>query len=121
MHPPIIFNLDKELDKKVCLDFLNVRAGGVDFGQGIIKMYPQPKTAAVKAQRMHQKIISSLVDRYYQTHQREMRAALTKTRSDWEKIDQKFAKRSKLSLNITPGLPGSILLIFQSLTSIRDF
>jgi hypothetical protein len=39
----IKFRLNKELDKKMCLDFFDVKEGGIDFGQTIIETHPKLK------------------------------------------------------------------------------
>lgn len=92
-NPKIIFSLNKELDKKICLEFLTVKAGGIDFGKGIIKTHPSLLGILKNEQPVRKRIIDSFVDNYYQHHQKEMEAVLLKITMNWGKIDQNFYEK----------------------------
>jgi len=91
--PTIIFSLNKKLDKKVCLEFLSVKAGGIDFGKGIIKTHPKLSGILNNEPPVRRRIIESFVNNYYQDHQKEMQAVLLRTITNWDKINQKFYEK----------------------------
>lgn len=92
-NPKIIFSLNKELDKKICLEFLTIKAGGIDFGKGIIRAHPPLKGILENKQPTRKKIIDPFVNNYYQHHQKEMETVLLRTTTNWEKIDRKFYEK----------------------------
>ncbi|KKR52897.1 MAG: hypothetical protein UT91_C0037G0001 [Parcubacteria group bacterium GW2011_GWA2_40_23] len=91
--PTIIFSLNKKLDKKICLEFLSIKAGGIDFGKGIIKTHPKFSGILKNKQPVRGRIIDSFVNNYYQDHQKEIKTVLLRTTTNWEKIDQKFYEK----------------------------
>ena len=78
------------MDKKICLEFLSIKAGGIDFGKGIIKTRPKFSGMLKNKQPVRGRIIDSFVNNYYQDHQEEMQAVLLRTITNWDKINQKF-------------------------------
>jgi len=64
-YPALTFKLNKALDKEVCFNFLGVKAGGIDFGRGLVTLHPSLNKLDTldKEGKIH--FIRDYVNRYY--------------------------------------------------------
>jgi len=92
MQPHIKFKLNKELDKKIALLFLNVKAGGIDFSNCIIDVHPELKRIKKKNQVIQKKIIGNYFDTFYQKYKDYLRKRTKDFQKDWNKIEKKYFK-----------------------------
>jgi hypothetical protein len=85
------FYLNKKLDERMAEEFLNVHGGGVDFGEGIIKIHPQLKSIrSLRDVRQKKKAIRIYFNTYYRIHRTEMIRKLKRVRDAWRKYEQKY-------------------------------
>lgn len=85
------FYLNKKLDEKMVEAFLNIRRGGIAFGEGIIRIHPQLKPIRLmKDIKQKRKAIRSYINAYYLIHRPEMVCKLRCTRDAWRKCEQKY-------------------------------
>ena len=96
------FSLNKNLDKKIVAEFLDIQQGGIDFGEGIISLHPKLKsTRQLKAQK-RKAFISSYVDSYYDDHQSSIKHNLRAIEVSWRQRERKFISTTT---NIFQGFP----------------
>ena len=80
------FYLNKKLDKRMAEQFLDVRGGGIDFGEGIIKTHPQLRSIkSLKEIAQREKVIRVYFDNYYQIHRTAMLRKLKRVQDAWHK------------------------------------
>lgn len=85
------FYLNKKLDERMAEEFLNVCRGGIDFGEGIMKVHPQLKS--IKFQKkitQRKKTIQIYFDNYYRTHKTVMLRKIKNVQDAWRKQEQKY-------------------------------
>lgn len=90
MIPKISYKLNKPLDKKMALAFLNVKAGGVDFSNGIIGVHPELKGIKNKKKVQQQKMINRHFDNFYKKHNNYLTKQIKKFQTDWNKVEKKY-------------------------------
>ena len=72
-------------------EFLNIRGGGIDFGEGIVKSHPQLRSVKLlKNITQREKAISVYFDNYYQTHRTPILRKLESVRSAWRKQEKEY-------------------------------
>ncbi|MFA5230336.1 MAG: hypothetical protein WC422_02865 [Candidatus Paceibacterota bacterium] len=76
-YPEVKFKIDKELDKKMCLKFLNVKAGGIDFGKSILQVHPELRQV-MKLKNKREKIeyMDKYFDNYYKKYSKMLKSDL---------------------------------------------
>mgnify|MGYP001589626658 CR=1 FL=1 len=85
------FYLNKKLDERMAGQFLNMRGGGIDFGEGIIKTHPQLRSVkSLKEIAQREKVIRFYFDNYYQTHRTVMLRKLKRVQYAWRTKEQKY-------------------------------
>jgi hypothetical protein len=85
------FYLNKKLDKRTAEEFLNVRGGGIDFGEGIVKIHPKLKLAkSLKDVAQRKKFIYVYFNNYYRTHKTVMLRKIENVRKVWREQEQKY-------------------------------
>lgn len=85
------FYLNKNLDERMAEQFLDERGGGIDFGKGIIKIYPRLKSVRSLKDTAQRKIaIRVYFDRYYRVHKALMRRKIELLRMAWHKREKEF-------------------------------
>ena len=85
------FYLNKKLDERMAEEFLNVRGGGIDFGEGIVKIHPRLKSViSLKDIAQRKKIIRAYFDNYYKSHKKEITLKLKRVREAWQKQEQRY-------------------------------
>lgn len=85
--------MNKNLDKEICLKFLKKKKAGIDFGGGIIRLYPEVEKAKGLSRKKKQKVISEFVDDYYRTHEKGLEIVLKDFRSSWRNCEKKFYRQ----------------------------
>lgn len=92
-YPNLKFQLNKNLDKKICLEFLEKKKAGIDFGRGIIRLYPQLEKVKGLSREEKQEIISEFVEDYYHRHKKELEVALKNFENSWSNCEEKFYRQ----------------------------
>lgn len=83
------FHLNKELDKQMAEEFLDTKVGGIDFGQGIVRIHPA----------LRRDSIDQYFDRYYLEHEQEI---LDKTKT----VEQAWHEKEGEYFSVTENLFG---------------
>jgi len=83
------FYLNKELDKIMAEQFLDIKSAGIDFGSNILKTHPGLKSLK-KNKQNQRKIIGAYFDRYYMNHKKEMTDKILKVRENWGMVENKY-------------------------------
>ena len=85
------FYLNKKLDERMTGEFLNVRGGGIDFGEGIVKIHPQLKSVKLlKGITQKEKAIRIYFNNYYRNHRTEMLHKIERVQNAWRKQEKKY-------------------------------
>jgi hypothetical protein len=85
------FYLNKKLDERMANEFLNVHGGGINFGEGIVRIHPQLKSViSSKDITQRKKSIRLYFDNYYQIHRTAMLHKLKRVRDAWRKQEQEY-------------------------------
>lgn len=85
------FYLNKNLDERMAEEFLNVRGGGIDFGEGIIKIHPQLKSVkSLKNIARRKKAIRLYFNDYYRIHGAAMLHKVERVQKVWRKQEEKY-------------------------------
>ena len=90
MYPHLKILLNKDLDKKTFFDFLNTKAGGVDFGDGIIQIHPKLSKTREIDELSAKNLISEYFDQYYLDHQDELEQSRKEAENAWLKKQESF-------------------------------
>lgn len=90
MNLKIKFELNKPLDKAMAFEFLDTKAGGIDFSGGIISVHPELKVILGKDENEQKQIISDYFDKFYETNDEDLRAHLLQMGQDWDNDESKF-------------------------------
>ncbi len=110
MNPKLKFQLNRELDKKVCKDFLYLSTGGLNFGKEILKNHPRLKTAyLVKNEKEREREIDKYIDEYYEIHRNELLNKKEKFRKLWEKVEEDFFDKADNIFNNQPWPKGKYI------------
>lgn len=85
------FYLNKKLDERMAEEFLNVRGGGIDFGEGIVKIHPQLKSVkSLNNITQREKAIRIYFDNYYRIHKAAILHKIERTQDTWREREQKY-------------------------------
>jgi len=85
------FYLNKKLDQRMAEEFLNVYGGGIDFGEGIVKIHPQLKsTKLLRDVASRKKAIRVYFDNYYRIHRMVMLHKIESVRKGWRKQEKEY-------------------------------
>lgn len=88
-YPKLTFKLNKSLDKEMCLAFLGVKAGGIDFGRSIIKLHPKlKKLNTLNIEK--REVISDYVDKYYKQYGNILTKFAKTFRTEWRGVEAQF-------------------------------
>lgn len=92
----IRFFSNKEFDKYMALQFLDTKAAGVDFGQGIVRVHPHlGKAKRSENVSERKKIVNAYFDEFYRGHKQELRESVIFFRREWRKKEKDFFNISK--------------------------
>lgn len=89
-YPKVRFQLNKKLDKEMCLEFLDLKEAGVDFGAGIIELYPELESVQEATKSKKQGIIDDFVDIYYLKQLTELKERVRDFKKTWRLVEKKF-------------------------------
>ena len=92
MTPKISYKLNKALDKEMALEFLNIKAGGVNFSNGIIGVHPELKGISKKKKPAQKKSIDLHFDNFYKQHKDYLNKRIIEFQMDWNKVEKKYFK-----------------------------
>lgn len=70
--PKLKFQLNVELDNEMGFQFMGVNAGGVDFGAGIVSMYPELKKAKEVEGDERRSLIADFAKKYYSDNKEDI-------------------------------------------------
>ncbi|MFH1457307.1 MAG: hypothetical protein ABIF17_04340 [Patescibacteria group bacterium] len=90
MFPKISYKLNKPLDKKITLEFLNIKAGGVDFSNGIIGVHPELKGINKQSKIKQKEKINKHFDSFYKQHKDYLNKRIIEFQKDWNKVEKKY-------------------------------
>ena len=90
--PQLKILLNKDFDKKICFDFLNTKAAGIDFGGGIIQIHPHLSEALKMDELSAKDLISKYFDQFYLEHQDELAQVRKEAENVWIKKQESFFK-----------------------------
>ncbi len=93
MQPHVIFKLNKSLDKKMAFAFLNVKAGGIDFSNGIIRIHSELKSIKKKKKTDQKKIIDQYFDSFYKKHSDYLKKRTEKFQAEWNKTEKRYFRK----------------------------
>lgn len=83
MYPTLKVKLNKELDKKVCLQFINFQKSGIDFGKGIITIHPVLGEAKRLFGNRQSDFISKYIDSFYKKNNQELENTIIFANEQW--------------------------------------
>lgn len=87
----VVFKLNKLLDKKMALEFLDIKRGGIDFSRGIIGVHPELKQVKFLTNRVKKmQAISKYFDYFYRKHHIYLNKRVKEFQRDWNDIEKKF-------------------------------
>jgi hypothetical protein len=85
------FYLNKKLDERMAEEFLNIQGGGINFGEGIIKIHPKLKLAkSLNDIAQRKKFIHAYCDSYYRTHKTAIFRKIKSVRKVWRKQEKEY-------------------------------
>lgn len=89
-YPKLKFKINKALDKKMCFNFLDYKAAGIDFGTSIIQDHPSLRK--LNKLNIEEKIsfINRYVDNYYRKYRQVLIKFLKKFKTEWQSIEEQF-------------------------------
>lgn len=102
MNLKIKFELNKSLDKAMAFEFLDTKAGGIDFSGGIISVHPELKVILGKDENEQKQIISDYFDKFYETNDEDLEVHLLQMSKDWEKDESKFIRQLEAVFKNSP-------------------
>lgn len=90
-HPNLKFQLNISLDKQVCLNFLNHKSAGVNFGAGIFLEHPELNSLESFDSEIGKKEkISEYIENFYSNSKNELENLLINYQKDWKNIEEQF-------------------------------
>lgn len=93
MNLKIRFELNKQLDKDMAFEFLEMHAGGIDFSGGIISVHPELKNILDKDKNKQKQVINDYFDKFYKINNADLNTHLLKMDEDWKKDEDAFAEQ----------------------------
>ena len=90
MQPHIQFKLNKYLDKQTALVFLSVKAGGIDFSNGIIGVHPELKNIKKKSKAGQKKMIGQCFNNFYQKHKDYLEKRVKEFQIELNKAEEEY-------------------------------
>jgi len=87
----IKFKLNKELDKQMGFQFLDMKTGGVDFSEGMIFYHSCLKEIReIKNKQKRWDQLSEYVDNFYLDNGKKMQKCLKIIKEDWSRVEKDF-------------------------------
>lgn len=92
MNPRLKILLNKDFDKRICFDFLNTKAAGIDFGSGVIQLHPKLSEIREMSESSAKNLISKYFDEFYLEHQDGLEQSKKEAENIWLKKQEFFFK-----------------------------
>lgn len=90
------FYTNRQLDEIIAEQFLDERGGGVDFGEGIVKLHPKLRPIRLlKDTAQKKKAIHLYFNHYYRLHRAAMSRSIQRLRQAWYKREKEFITVTK--------------------------
>jgi len=89
-YPKLKFQINIDLDSEMAFQFMDIKAGGVDFGKGIVSLYPELHKAKETSANVRRDIIANFTDKYYEDHRGEIDKSLKTMRDRWSRNKKYF-------------------------------
>ncbi|MDO8435117.1 MAG: hypothetical protein Q7S89_00320 [bacterium] len=83
------FTTSKWLDKKMTQTFLDERAAGIDFGEGIVHLHPALRVAKNNTVARN-RIVDTYFNTYYRTHGAKMNQRVARVKEQWKKRELEY-------------------------------
>lgn len=80
-YPEVKFCLNKNLDKRIAIEFLGFAAGGINFSRGILNIHPSIK-----------KLIFDYIDSFYKENYATLKKYANDFEKKWKLIEKRFFK-----------------------------
>ena len=91
-YPEIKFQMSIALDIEMGFQFMETKAGGVDFGQGMVERYPQLLNARETSGVERRSLITNFTQKYYALHQAELENTLKRMEDGWRDVAKEYFK-----------------------------
>lgn len=88
------YKLNKELDKEMALEFLNISAGGVDFSFGITSIHPELKNIKSLDEQDQKNKIDEYFDKFYQEKFDFLNGKTVEFSKSWSKTEHYFFEKA---------------------------
>lgn len=88
--PNLKFQINQELDINIATEFLDVKGGGIDFGEHIVELYPELSKAKSTSGEPRRKAVSQFTAKYYQQYRSVLEDKLRLFDEEWKKVENKF-------------------------------
>jgi hypothetical protein len=88
--PKLKVELNQGLDEKVCLDFLNLKKAGVDFGTGIIEKHPFLRKTRNLSGKTKRELIKKYISRFYKLNIDYLKRTCNKVQKEWDQKERSF-------------------------------
>jgi len=85
-YPKLKFQLNIELDNEMGFQFMGVNTGGVDFGAGIVSMYPELSRAKEIEGDERRSLIADFVKKNYSNNKEDIENKLREMEKDWNSV-----------------------------------
>lgn len=96
MNPKIKFKLNKDLDKKIAFEFINLKRGGIDFSRGILDVHPELKNIKKNKNNIKKKkILKKYFDSFYLKHNIYLKNRIILFNREWQIVENKFFNEVK--------------------------
>lgn len=89
-YPKLKFQLYIELDNEIGFRFIDTNMGGVDFGAGIIGMYPELSKAKKVVDIERRVVIADFTKKYYSEHKTKLENKLKEINDNWSSVSQEY-------------------------------
>lgn len=87
----IEFKINKELDKEICSDYIELKIGDYDFGYDrIISIHPKLTNIAKFSQGQRKIELDQYINKYYLENKKEISDSLKKIENIWKKVEKQF-------------------------------
>lgn len=89
-YPKLKFQLNLELDNMMGFQFMGVNTGGVDFGAGIVRLYPELSKAKEISGDERRSLIADFAKKYYSDNKAEMEDKLQEVSEKWKLVSNDY-------------------------------
>jgi hypothetical protein len=90
--PDLKFQVDRELDKRICLEFLHHEQAGIDFGAGILKVHPGLRRLSDSSGIGQRKRLYTYIDRYYEEQRMGLVHSQLRMNRNWRSVSTRFSR-----------------------------